>query len=311
MSAILRIVTRESPLALWQAGHVRDGLRRAHPGIDIEIVGIKSEADRFLDASLSSLGGKGAFVKELEEALLEHRADLAVHSMKDVPADLHAGLSIAAILPREDPVDVFVSNTSSGFEDLPDGAVIGTASLRRRCQILARRPGVKVAEVRGNVGTRLRKLDEGRYDALMLAKAGLMRLGLGGRIAAELDTQVMLPAIGQGALGVEVRSGDEDTRRLVSVLNDQDTYRCVSAERMVNRRLNGGCHSPIAAYARIKGHTITISALAGSLDGSEIVRAEMEGPAAEAEAVGDRAGSTLLARGAGRILEQLRADGVL
>jgi len=311
MSSALRIVTRESPLAMWQACHVRDSLKRIHSGLNVEVIGIKSEADKFLDASLARLGGKGAFVKELEQALLEQRADLAVHSMKDVTVDLPDTLRLSTILAREDPSDAFVSNSYSGLEEMPDGASIGTSSLRRQCQIRARRPGLRVVDIRGNVGTRLRKLDDGGYDALVLASAGLIRLGLGDRITSQLGTDVMLPAIGQGALGIEVRSMDHDTQRLVSPLNDGDTYQCVTAERMVNRRLNGGCHAPIAAYARMDNHNLTVSALVGNLDGTEIIRADIEGPSRDAERLGDRLGRILLDKGAGRILEQLRFDGRL
>jgi hydroxymethylbilane synthase len=304
----LRIITRKSPLAMWQACHVRDNLQKIHPTVEIRILGISTEADRFLDSTLASLGGKGAFVKELEHALLTGHADIAVHSMKDVTVELPDSLMISAILARENPGDAFVSNLYASLEQMPAGAVVGTSSLRRQCQIRTLRPDLVVKDIRGNVGTRLNKLDDGVYDALVLANSGLIRLDLAARIRQQLDTELMLPAIGQGALGIEVRSDDTRTRDLITPLNDADTYLCVSAERMVNKRLNGGCHAPIAAYATRQGSSLFLSGLVGNPDGSEIIRASLHGPCEQSDILGDTLGNMLLDQGAGRILEQLRAS---
>jgi len=292
---------------MWQACHVRDRLAAAHAGIEIRILGIKTDADKFLDNTLASLGGKGAFVKELELALLEHQADLAVHSMKDVTIDLPDKLTIAAILAREDPGDAFVSNQYEALEELPEGSTVGTSSLRRQCQLLEYRPDLKIKDIRGNVGTRLQKLDNGDYDALVLASAGLIRLGMEERISQRLLPDIMLPAIGQGALGIEIRGDDMQTRALVSALNDEDTNLCVAAERMVNRRLGGGCHAPIAAHAIRNGQTVTVTALVGRLNGKEIIRATLDGPVTQVEELGDNVGKLLLERGAGRILKELQS----
>ena len=302
----LRIITRESPLAMWQACHVRDRLQQIHPGLDIRILGITTEADRFLDSTLASLGGKGAFVKELEHALLHHHADIAVHSMKDVTVDLPDGLAISAILTRENPGDAFVSGKYTSLQSLPDGAVVGTSSLRRQCQLNLLRPDLVLKDIRGNVGTRLGKLDSGFYDALVLASSGLIRLGLEQRIRQQLAAEMMLPAIGQGALGIEVRATDTRTRELIAPLNDPDTHLCVSAERRVNKQLNGGCHAPVAAYATRQGDTVSLSGLVGHPDGSIVVRASVSGPYQQADSLGDELGQLLLDQGAGRILEQLR-----
>lgn len=298
----LRIVTRESPLALWQAHHVRDSLGAQHPGLDIEVIGIRTEADRFQNRTLASMGGKGAFIKELEQALLAGEADLAVHSMKDVTIDMPAGLDLPIILAREAPGDAFVSSEYAALEELPRGAVIGTSSLRRRCQVKHLRPDLEVSDIRGNVGTRLRKLDEGRYDALILAVSGMLRLELERRITARLDTEQLVPAIGQGALGLEVRRGDDEVLSLLEPLDDAATHLCVAAERAVSRRLNGGCLAPVAGYAVLRGKRVHITALVGRPDGSEMIRETIAGPAAEAETLGEKLGARLLERGADRIL---------
>jgi hydroxymethylbilane synthase len=311
LKPVLRIVSRESPLAMWQACHVRDRLSHLHPDLDIRILGIKTEADKFLDNTLASLGGKGAFVKELEQALLENHADLAVHSMKDVTVELPTDLAIAAILSREDPGDAFVSNPYPDIEALPQGATVGTSSLRRHCQLLAFRPDLNIKDIRGNVGTRLQKLDQGEYDALVLASAGLIRLGLDQRIRQRLESRIMLPAIAQGALGIEIRSNDPQTRELIAPLNDVNTMLCVNAERRVNYQLAGGCHAPIAAHATINQQTLTITALVGRLDGTEILHAAISGPVEQAEQLGDNVGRQLLDQGAGRILDDLRRAGSL
>jgi hydroxymethylbilane synthase len=302
----LRIITRESPLALWQAKLVRESLLGLFADIDVTIVGITTEADKFFDTSLDKLGGKGAFVKELEQALLEDRADIAVHSMKDVVVNLPAGLAIPAILKRAEPGDAYVSNNTDSLDRLPAGSLVGTSSLRRQTQLKACRSDLIIKSIRGNIGTRLRKLDAGDYDALILASSGLCRLGLEQRIRHELDMKLMLPAIGQGALGVEVRENDKDIWKYVQALNDLDTFQCVTAERMVNKCLNGGCHAPIAAYATKQGNVISISGLVGSADGSQIIRSELSGPAATAAELGHRLGQELLERGAEDILAEFR-----
>lgn len=306
-NSTLRIITRESPLAMWQAEHVQDSLSRFFPELDIHILGISTEADRFLDQTLDKLGGKGAFVKELEQALLEGRADLAVHSMKDVVVTLPEGLELEVILERASPGDAFVSNRYTHLDQLPPGSVIGTSSLRRQCQLKYCYPALEIKSIRGNVGTRLQKLDAGDFDALVLATAGLSRLGLEQRITHEISHEVMLPAIGQGALGIEIRSDDQRTRDIISRLNHVDSNDCVTAERMLNKRLNGGCHAPIAAYAVKNGDQISLSALVGAVDGSSLITASTSGPAVDAGDLGDRLGQELLERGAEQLLQPYRS----
>lgn len=301
----LRIVTRKSPLALWQANHVHERLRRLHPGLAVEVIGVSTEADRFQDRALASMGGKGAFIKELEQALLSERADLAVHSMKDVTVEMPEELALPVILRREDPGDAFVSNHYATLEDLPAGARVGTSSLRRRCQIMHARADLDVCDIRGNVGTRLRKLDEGSYDALVLAASGLRRLALEARITVRLETEQLLPAIGQGALGIETRRGDADVQSLLRPLDDEETHICVSAERAVSRRLNGGCLAPVAGFAELRGDEVHIIALVGRPDGTELIRDAVSGPAVEAEALGVALAESLLQRGADRILRDI------
>ena len=298
----LRIISRESPLAMWQARHVRERLCAIHAGLKVEIIGVSTEADRFLDRSLDQLGGKGAFVKELEQALLEDRADLAVHSMKDVTIDLPEGLRLAAILEREDCRDAFVSPRHQTLGQLPQGARIGTSSLRRRCQLAQLRPDLKIMDIRGNVGTRLRKLDAGEYDALVLAAAGLLRLGLTDSIRGYLPVETLLPAIGQGALGLETRADDSAVLDLIQPLDHPQTHTCVIAERALSRRLNGGCHAPVAALATCDGNELSLRALVGSLDGREILRASISGPRDQAVALGEAVGADLIGQGAERIL---------
>lgn len=301
----LRIITRKSPLAMWQAEHVRARLLQLHDGLAVEISGVTTEADRFLDRGLASMGGKGVFVKELEQALLDSRADLAVHSMKDVPVDLPEGLCIAAVLEREDVRDAFVSNGYPVLDELPQGARVGTSSLRRRSQLLALRPDLEIVDIRGNVGTRLTKLDNGAMDALILAAAGVKRLGEGQRITQLLEPDVMLPAIGQGALGVETRSGDRDVLEFVGRLAHQDTMVCVTAERAVNRRLGGSCHVPVAGHARLASGELSLTALVGAIDGSALLRRSRRGDRRSPEVLGDILGKELLDAGAGAILEGL------
>jgi hydroxymethylbilane synthase len=288
---------------------VRERLLGQHPGLEVEIAGVRTEADRFLDRPLSAQGGKGLFVKELEEALLSRRADLAVHSVKDVPMALAPGLCLAAVLEREDARDALVSAKASALDELPAGAVVGTSSLRRRCQLLNRRRDLRVVEIRGNVGTRLERLDRGEFDALILAAAGLLRLGLRARIRELLPARTMLPAIGQGALGVECREEDAGILDLLAPIRDRDAATCVEADRAVNRRLYGSCHLPIAAHARLERGRLHLEALVGRVDGSEIIRRSRTGAPRNARAIGDRVGQELLASGGEAILAELHDRG--
>ncbi len=304
----IRIATRKSPLALWQAEHVRAALMAAHPGLQVEIHGMTTRGDKILDTPLAKIGGKGLFVKELEVGMLEGAADIAVHSMKDVPVDFPAGLQLAVILEREDPRDAFVSNNYDSIEDLPQGAKLGTASLRRQCQISAYRPDLEILPLRGNVNTRLSKLDNGEYDAIILAAAGLKRLGFDDRIRSALSPQQSLPAIGQGAIGIECRSDDERVQALLQPLHHEQTAVCVAAERAMNERLNGGCQVPIAGYATLDGERLSISGLVGEPDGSRILRKQISGKIEEAAALGASIAESLLEQGADEILQQLYHD---
>ncbi len=306
---MLRIVTRESPLALWQAQFVRARLQETHPGLSVGIRTVKTIADRFLHKSLSEMGGKGVFVKELEQALLNDEADLAVHSMKDVTVDMPAGLTIAAIMEREDPRDVFISNRYPSLREMPEDARVGTSSLRRQCQLKAAYPELSLREIRGNVGSRLQKLDNGSYDSLILAAAGMKRLGMERRIRTFLDVAEILPAIGQGALGIETRSDDAQAERFVRPLNHAPTRLCVHAERALSRKLYGGCHLPLAGYAHISGETLFMSALVGSPDGSRIVKDTISGNAVHAEKLGYELAERLLLQGADEILAGVMSDG--
>lgn len=298
----IRIATRRSPLALWQAEHVAARLREAEPGLETELVQMTTQGDRILDAPLAKVGGKGLFVKELEQGILEGRADVAVHSMKDVPVELPEGLCIAAILTREDPRDAFVSIRYGRPDDLPAGARIGTSSLRRQCQIKALRPDAEIFHLRGNVNTRLAKLDIGEYDAILLAAAGLKRLGFGHRIRQELPLETSLPAIGQGAIGIECREDDADLRAVLDRLHDGDTACCVTAERAMNARLEGGCQVPIAGHAVLEQGTLFLRGLVGTPDGTLILRGESRGAAENGKALGSGLAEELLMRGADRIL---------
>ncbi|MFT4613673.1 MAG: hydroxymethylbilane synthase [Bacteroidia bacterium] len=304
MSRKLTIATRESPLALWQAHYVQSALQKAHPGLEVVLLGMTSRGDQLLDVPLAKVGGKGLFVKELETALLEDRADIAVHSMKDVPMEFPDGLALGVICEREDPSDAFVSNTYATFEELPAGAVVGTSSLRRECQLRARRPDLQVKFLRGNVNTRLRKLDEGEYDAIILASAGLLRLGFAARIAQRITVSDSLPAGGQGAVGIELRSDDAATHALIQVLHHAPTSARVTAERAMNRRLEGGCQVPIACYATLSeaGDELLLRGLVGQPDGSKILRASASAPTVEAEQLGIIVAEDLLAQGAAAIL---------
>ncbi|MGI9228991.1 MAG: hydroxymethylbilane synthase [Gammaproteobacteria bacterium] len=304
----LRIVSRESPLAVWQAEHVRECLLARHPDCSVEIISVKTTADRFPDKTLGSIGGKGMFIKELEQALLTGRADIAVHSMKDVTIDLPEQLALPVIMQREDPTDVFIANHFVTLADLPAGARVGTSSLRRQCQLKAWRADLQLVDVRGNVGTRLAKLDAGDYDALILAAAGIKRLGMQQRIRERISTDTMLPAVGQGALGIEIRADDNDTLQRVSVLQDPDTRLCVTAERMVSRHLFGSCHLPLAVFASCDADSIAIRALVGRPDGSTILRADVRGSKSQAQQLAQQLADTLLAQGADAILRELQTD---
>ncbi len=301
----VRIATRKSPLAMWQAEYVRDRLMEAHPGLQVELMGMITQGDKILDSPLAKIGGKGLFVKELEVSMLEGETDIAVHSMKDVPVELPEGLHLAVICKREDPRDAFVSNDFKSLAELPQGARVGTSSLRRQCQIRAQRPDLKILDLRGNVNSRLRKLDEGEYDAIILAAAGLIRLGFNERITQFIDTDISLPAIGQGAVGIECRRDDARINALLAPLNDVATNIRVLAERAMNHRLEGGCQVPIGGHATLNGDTLHMRGLVGQPDGSEIIRGEISGSAAEAETLGIRLADDLLSRGAGAILKAL------
>ncbi|ENM3879333.1 TPA: hydroxymethylbilane synthase [Vibrio cholerae] len=304
----IRIATRQSPLALWQANYVKDALIAAHPGLQVELVTMVTRGDVILDTPLAKVGGKGLFVKELEIAMLEGRADLAVHSMKDVPVDFPDGLGLVTICEREDPRDAFVSNTYAKIEDLPSGAIVGTCSLRRQCQLKAARPDLVIKELRGNVGTRLSKLDAGEYDAIILAAAGLKRLELESRIRSFIEPEQSLPAVGQGAVGIECRVDDQRVRALLAPLNHADTADRVRCERAMNLTLQGGCQVPIGSYALLEGDNIWLRALVGEPDGSQIVRGEIRGPRTQAEQLGITLAEQLLSQGAKEILERLYCD---
>ena len=304
---VLTIATRESPLALWQAEYVQSQLQRSHPGLTVKLLGMTSRGDQLLDVPLAKVGGKGLFVKELETALLERRADIAVHSMKDVPMEFPEGLGLGVICEREDPSDAFVSNRYGSMEELPAGSVVGTSSLRRECQLRARRPDLQVRFLRGNVNTRLRKLDEGEYDAIILASAGLIRLGFAGRIARKLAVEDSLPAGGQGAVGIELRREDARVLELLQVLHHEPTAQRVTAERAMNQRLQGGCQVPIACYAEhlAGGQRLRLRGLVGKPDGSLLLRAEGEAPVADAGKLGIQVAEALLTQGAAGILAEV------
>lgn len=299
----IRIATRKSALALWQAEYVKARLEQTHPGLSVILVPMVSRGDKLLDSPLSKIGGKGLFVKELETALLENQADIAVHSMKDVPMDFPDGLGLFCICEREDPRDAFVSNTYTGLEQLPPGSIVGTSSLRRQAQLLARRPDLKIHFLRGNVNTRLAKLDAGEYDAIILAAAGLIRLGFEGRITSAISVDDSLPAGGQGAVGIECRSGDLDIHDLLKPLHHQETALRVRAERAMNKHLNGGCQVPIACYAVLQGEQIWLRGLVGDPAGSLLLNADAHGPQTEPETLGVHVAEALLAQGAQSILQ--------
>lgn len=301
----VRIATRKSALALWQAEYVKAQLEHFHQDIIVELVPMTTKGDIILDTPLAKVGGKGLFVKELEVAMLEDRADIAVHSMKDVPVEFPDGLGLEIICPREDPRDAFISNTINSFAELPQGAIVGTSSLRRQCQIKALRPDLDIRDLRGNVNTRLAKLDNGDYDAIILAAAGMIRLEMPERIQEYIEPEVMLPANGQGAVGIECRTGDETIKTLLAPLECKETRVRVLAERSMNRALEGGCQVPIGSYAVLTDNSVHLRGLVGAIDGSKIISDEVTGTAENAEQLGLSLADKLLAQGADSILKQV------
>jgi hydroxymethylbilane synthase len=303
--SILRIATRKSPLALWQAHRVRDILQNCYTDLIIQLVEITTQGDKILDAPLAKIGGKGLFTKELEQALLQGHADIAVHSMKDVPIDFPPGLHLPVIMQREEAFDAFVSNDYPNLLSLPQGAIVGTSSLRRQSQLLVHRPDLKIQTLRGNVGTRLSKLDNGHFTAIILAVAGLRRLGMESRIRQTLTPDVILPAIGQGAIGIECRTDDEQINKRIQNLDDLITHRCVQAERAINQRLGGSCQVPIGGFAQIEGRTLNIRGLIADLQGYQVLHAFRQGAIEQATQLGQAVADDLLAQGAQKILDSL------
>ncbi len=299
---IVKIATRKSALALWQAEYVRDALIALHPNLQVELVKMSTQGDKILDVPLAKVGGKGLFVKELEQGMLSGDADIAVHSMKDVPVEFPEGLHLPVICQREDPRDAFVSNNYASLDDLPQGARVGTSSLRRECQLRATRPDLTIVSLRGNVNTRLAKLDAGEYDAIILAAAGLKRLGFENRIRSALTPEQSLPAIGQGAVGIETRVDDDEINALIAPLNCAKTWIVVQAERAMNKRLAGGCQVPIGGFALLEGDEVWLRGLVGRPDGTEMLYAEVRGNADDAEALGIQLAEDLLSQGADTIL---------
>lgn len=299
----LSIATRKSPLAMWQAEFVKAQLLQQHPQLAIELIGMSTQGDVLLDVPLAKIGGKGLFIKELEEQMMAGNAQLAVHSMKDLPAVLPEGFAIGAVLARHNPLDAFVSNTYANLDELPQGAIVGTSSLRRKSQLLAIRPDLQLHDLRGNIHTRMRKLDEGQYDAIILAAAGLERMDMPERIRSVIPAEVCLPAVAQGALAIEVLANDASTQGFVDCLNDETTLACVRAERAMNAALEGGCQVPIGSYAVWQGEQIWLRGLVASLDGKTIIRGERQGSAADAHRMGEDLAQELLAKGAKSILD--------
>jgi len=305
---LVRIATRKSALALWQAEFVKAQLEHFHDDVRVELVPMSTQGDIILDTPLAKIGGKGLFVKELEQAMLDGRADIAVHSMKDVPVEFPDDLELHTICEREDPRDAFVSNNFANIDALPQGAIVGTSSLRRQCQIRAMRPDLEIRDLRGNVNTRLAKLDSGQYDAIILAAAGLIRLEMGERIRDFIEPEVSLPANGQGAVGIECRIDDTVTKTLLAPLEHNETRIRVNAERAMNRHLEGGCQVPIGAYALVEGDQVHLRGLVGAIDGSEILRDEISGHVDDAEKLGVELAKKLLAQGADKILADVYRD---
>jgi hydroxymethylbilane synthase len=302
----LKIATRKSPLALWQTDHVREALCRLYPEQLIEIVEITTQGDKILDTPLAKIGGKGLFVKELENSLLAGQADMAVHSMKDVPVELPRGLILPVIMSREEPYDAFVSNRYPNLAALPLGAIVGTSSLRRQSQLLALRPDLGIRPLRGNVGTRLQKLDRGEFDAIVLAVAGLKRLGMGERIRERLTPDIILPAIGQGAIGIECREDDRVTQERIAPLNDYLTQQRIKAERAINQRLGGGCQVPIAGFAEISGNELLLRGLVADPQGKQVLYHTLRGALESPQELGDQLAQVLLSQGADRLLQTLQ-----
>ena len=302
----LRIATRQSPLAMWQAEYVQSRLQQLHPNLTVELVPMTTQGDKILGTPLTKIGGKGLFVKELEQAMLEGRADIAVHSMKDVPYQFPEGLELKVICEREDPTDAFVSNKYHNLDDLPCGANVGTSSLRRKIQLLKARPDLKITDLRGNVGTRLSKLDDGNYDAIVLASAGLKRLGLEERIRSQFDPELMLPAPGQGAVGIEARTDDPELDAILNPLQDETTSLRVLAERTITKTLQASCQVPVAAFATIENGILSLRALVGGVD-QQIIEASAEGSAKDALAIGQKVSQELLDLGARELIQELAA----
>lgn len=308
MRDTLRIATRKSPLAMWQAEFVKAELEKAHPNLKVELLPMSTKGDKILDVPLAKIGGKGLFTKELEDRMIAGEADIAAHSMKDVPMELPEGFALGAIMQRHSPTDAFVSNKYRSFKELPEGAILGTSSLRRKAQLMAQRPDLDVRDLRGNVGTRLGKLDAGEYDAIVLATSGLQRLELDKRIRHELTPEDCLPAVTQGTLGIEYFAKDEEVREIISVLNHKPTEIRTIAERAMNHRLEGGCQVPIGVYAELLGNDqVKIRGLVASLDGSTVIRNQIIGPQSQAESLGRVLGEALLDQGAKEILDEVYA----
>mmetsp|Transcript_52423 Transcript_52423/g.166734 ORF Transcript_52423/g.166734 Transcript_52423/m.166734 type:complete len:318 (+) Transcript_52423:675-1628(+) len=305
---VIRIATRKSDLAMWQAKYVQAKLLEHHPHIAVELLPMSTQGDRILDTPLSKIGGKGLFIKELEIAMQNGEADIAVHSMKDVPVAFPDNFGLHAICERENPFDAFVSNKFESLETLPHGAVVGTSSLRRQCQLRAFRSDLIIKDLRGNVNTRLAKLDDGQYDAIILASAGLIRLGMSDRIKQEIDADLSLPAVGQGAVGIECRNDDAELITLLAALNDTPTATRVKAERAMNARLEGGCQVPIGSYAVLNGDQLLLRGLVGTPDGKTMLKSQVEGPLIDAEKIGEAVANELLDKGAKAILDSLSAD---
>lgn len=299
----LTIASRESALALWQSEHIKARLEALYPELQVIINGMTTQGDKILDVPLAKIGGKGLFVKELENAMLEGQADIAVHSMKDVPMEFPEGLELAVICERENPFDAFVSNHFQTIDELPQGAVVGTSSLRRHSQLVAQRPDLVIKSLRGNVNTRLAKLDAGEFDAIILAASGLIRLGFNDRIKSSLSADQSLPAVGQGALGLECRTSDSDIKALLAPLSHLESEYCVRAERAMNHYLHGGCQVPIAGYATLDGDTLTLNGLVASLDGKTVIKSCLQDKKENAQALGTAVAKALLAQGAGPLLE--------
>ena len=301
----IRIATRKSPLALWQANFVKQNLLLAHKDLKVELIPMVTQGDIILDSPLSKIGGKGLFVKQLEQAILNNEADIAVHSIKDIPAQFPEGLMLAAICQRDEVRDAFVANKYASLNDLPEGAIVGTSSLRRQCQLRSHYPHLIIKDLRGNVGTRLNKLDDGQYDAIILASVGLKRLSLEHRITQYIGTDLMLPAVGQGAIGIESRTDDKQILDIISVLDDKKSRACIQAERAMNNALQGGCQVPIAGYCRLNNDELTLQGLVGRVDGSKIIKQQITGFINEAESLGEKLAKQLLNQGADLILTEL------